>query len=37
MDLHTDNPDQYARTWFYVTLSFVALFGLTVLVFIFRQ
>jgi hypothetical protein len=37
MDLHTDNPDQYARTWFYLTLGFVALFGLMVLVFILRH
>ncbi len=37
MDLHTDNPDQYAKTWFYVTLGFVALFGLMVFALIFRH
>ena len=37
MDLHTDNPDQYAKTWFYLTLGSVALFGLMVLAFIFSH
>jgi hypothetical protein len=37
MDLHTDNPDQYAKTWFYVTLVSVALFGLMVFTLIFRN
>ena len=36
MDLHTDNPDQYAKTWFYVTLGFVVFFGLMVFALIFR-
>jgi hypothetical protein len=37
MDLHTDNPDQYARTWFYVTFGLVALFGLMALTLILRN
>jgi hypothetical protein len=37
MDLHTDNPDQYAKTWFHVTLVFVALFGLMVFTLVFRN
>jgi hypothetical protein len=37
MDLHTDNPDQYAKTWFYVTFGLVALFGLMALTLILRN
>jgi hypothetical protein len=37
MDLHTDNPDQYAKTWFYITLVSVALYGAVVFTFIFRN
>jgi hypothetical protein len=37
MDLHTDNPEQYAKAWFYVTLGLVALFGLMALTLIFRH
>jgi hypothetical protein len=37
MDLHTDNPDRYAKTWFYLTLSSVALFGLMVFALVFRH
>ncbi len=36
MDLHTENPDQYAKTWFYVTLASVAIYGVVVFVFVFR-
>jgi hypothetical protein len=35
MDLHTDNPDQYAKTWFYITLTIVAIYGLVIFTFIF--
>ena len=37
MNLHTDNPDQYAKTWFYVTFGLVALFGLMALTLILRN
>ena len=37
MDLHTDNPDQYAKTWFYLTVGLVALFGLMAFTVIFRN
>jgi hypothetical protein len=37
MDFHTDNPDQYAKAWFYITFIFVALYGLVVFAFIFRN
>ena len=36
MDLHTDNPDQYAKTWFYITLVIVALYGAVVFAFVFH-
>jgi hypothetical protein len=37
MEFHTDNPEQYARTWFYVTLGLVALFGLMALTLVYRN
>jgi hypothetical protein len=37
MALHTDDPDRYAKTWFYVTLASVVLYGLVVFVFVFRS
>jgi hypothetical protein len=36
MDLHTENPERYAKTWFYITFIFVALYGLAVFALIFR-
>lgn len=36
IDPHPENPDGYAKTWFYVTLTSVAIYGLVVFVFVFR-
>ena len=37
MDLPTNNPDQYAKTWFYITFVIVALYALVVFTFVFRH
>jgi hypothetical protein len=37
MDLHTENPDQYAKTWFYITFASIVLYGLVVYLLIFRN
>jgi hypothetical protein len=37
MAMKTDNPDQYARSWFYLTLVSVAIYGAVVYVFVFRS
>jgi hypothetical protein len=35
MALYTNNPDQYAKAWFYITLGIVSLYGVVVFAFIF--
>jgi hypothetical protein len=37
MEFHSDNPEQYAQIWFYVTLGLVALFGLMALTLVYRN
>jgi cytochrome oxidase assembly protein ShyY1 len=37
MAMKTDNPEQYAKTWFYLTLASVVIYGTVVYAFIFRN